>query len=68
MYLYIGTHIYFQYHKSHSIYFQYHQKLLNLLQISQKLSMDPFPIEAYKQKRDIEDTYIVNRFFSVEKK
>ena len=24
--------------------------------------MDPFDIEAYFQKRDIEDTYIVNRF------
>ena len=37
MYLYIWTHIYFQYHISHSIYFQYHKKLFNLLPISQKI-------------------------------
>jgi len=30
--------------------------------------MDPFDIEAYKQKRDIEDTYIVNRFIQRRKK
>jgi len=47
------------------IYFQYHKKLFNLL--PKKLSMDPFDIEAYFQKRDIEDTYIVNRFIQREK-
>jgi len=30
--------------------------------------MDPFDIEAYFQKRDIEDTYIVNRFIQCRKK
>jgi len=30
--------------------------------------MDPFDIEAYFQKRDIEDTYIVNRFIKRQKK
>jgi len=30
--------------------------------------MDPFDIEAYKQKRDIDDTYIVNRFIQRQKK
>ena len=30
--------------------------------------MNPFDIEAYKQKRDIEDTYIVNRFIQRKKK
>jgi len=30
--------------------------------------MDPFDIEAYKQKHDIEDTYIVNRFIQRRKK
>jgi len=30
--------------------------------------MDPFDIEAYKQKRDIEDTYIINRFIQRRKK
>jgi hypothetical protein len=30
--------------------------------------MDPFDIEAYKQKCDIEDTYIVNRFIQRRKK
>jgi hypothetical protein len=30
--------------------------------------MDPFDIEAYKQKRDIEDTYMVNRFIQRRKK
>jgi len=84
--LYIGTDIYFQFHKSHSyllsisqisfistsnftnlihIYFQYHKKLFNLL--PKKLSMNPFDIEAYFQKRDIEDTYIVNRFIQRQK-
>jgi len=30
--------------------------------------MDPFDLEAYKQKGDIEDTYIVNRFIQRRKK
>jgi len=30
--------------------------------------MDPFDIETYKQKCDIEDTYIVNRFIQRRKK
>ncbi|XP_024632937.1 uncharacterized protein [Medicago truncatula] len=30
--------------------------------------MDPFDIEAYFQKRDVEDTYIVNRFIQRRKK
>jgi len=30
--------------------------------------MDPFDIEAYFQKRYIEDTYIVNRFIQRRKK
>ena len=36
--------------------------------IRSKLSVDPFDIEAYFQKRDIEDTYIVNRFIQRRKK
>ena len=30
--------------------------------------MDPFDMEAYFQKRDVEDTYIVNRFIQRQKK
>jgi len=66
VYLYIGTHIYFQFHKTHLYLLSISQKTIQ--STSKKLSMDPFDIEAYKQKRDIEDTYIVNRFIQRRKK